>query len=49
MSALPKYADTGPRLATHRSPALVSARDLVRRYGEGDAPWMRKSDLTTTR
>jgi putative ABC transport system ATP-binding protein len=37
MSALPQYADTGPRLAPRRSPAVVSASDLVRRYGEGDA------------
>jgi hypothetical protein len=37
MSALPQYADTGPRLAAGRSPAVVSASDLVRRYGEGDA------------
>jgi putative ABC transport system ATP-binding protein len=37
MSALPQYADTGPRLVSSRSPAVVSASDLVRRYGEGDA------------
>jgi putative ABC transport system ATP-binding protein len=37
MSALPQYADTGPRLAARRSPAVVSGGDLVRRYGEGDA------------
>jgi len=37
MSALPQYADTGPRLAPRRSPAVVLASDLVRRYGEGDA------------
>jgi putative ABC transport system ATP-binding protein len=37
MSALPQYADTGLRLVARRSPAVVSASDLVRRYGEGDA------------
>jgi len=37
MSALPQYADPGLRLAAHRSPAVVSASHLVRRYGEGDA------------
>jgi ABC-type lipoprotein export system ATPase subunit len=37
MSALPQYADPGLRLAARRSPAVVSATDLVRRYGEGDA------------
>jgi putative ABC transport system ATP-binding protein len=37
MSALMQYADTGPRPAHLRSPAVVSASDLVRRYGEGDA------------
>jgi putative ABC transport system ATP-binding protein len=37
MSALPQYLDTGPRLAPQRFPAVVSATNLVRRYGEGDA------------
>jgi putative ABC transport system ATP-binding protein len=37
MSALPQYADPGLRLAARRSPAVVTASDLVRRYGEGDA------------
>jgi putative ABC transport system ATP-binding protein len=37
MSALPQFADPGLRLAATRSPGVVSASDLVRRYGEGDA------------
>ena len=37
MSALPQYADPGPRPLSRLRPVVVSASDLVRRYGEGDA------------
>ena len=37
MSALPQYANADRRLSAMRSPVVVSASDLVRRYGEGDA------------
>jgi putative ABC transport system ATP-binding protein len=37
MSALPLYADPRLRPAATRSSSVVSASDLVRRYGEGDA------------
>ena len=36
MSCLPQYADPDPRPAARRSPVVVSASELVRRYGEGD-------------
>jgi putative ABC transport system ATP-binding protein len=37
MSALPQYAEARRWPAATRSPAVVSASDLIRRYGEGDA------------
>lgn len=37
MSALPQHADIRSWPSAMRSPVVVSASDLVRRYGEGDA------------
>ena len=37
MSVLEQYVDAGERPAATRSPSVVSASNLIKRYGQGDA------------